>query len=515
MSRLKRFVHTVASSHALILISMFYQLASVPLALHFLSKEQFGLWALMTQIANYMMLVDVGITHAIARQLIDHKDRRDGGTYGSLLQTGWCVLAIQAVVLLVVGISLGSWLERLLRISPEFHADFPVLIRWLCIFQAFVLTTRVLPQILYAHQRYEIVNYASMVEQPICLVVLWTALHAGQGVFSYLWPLGVSLVIDVIILLVSCVRLDLLPHRGAWGRPSWQLFRELFSFGKDAFMSSIGFQLMMASQTLIITRNLGLTVAATWAICTKAYSFLYMVLWRIVDFSIPAFSEMVARGEREQLRSRLRDLVMFIGALVVPAGVVFAVCNQSFVAIWTRGRISWWAGNDVLLAAWLMVNTLAHCHSSFVPATGKIGAMRYVYFLEGAVFVLLAGIGTRWFGISALLAASVICTTSISGSYGVYHTARFCGFSWREVALSWQKPLARELLLVVPIAVLVWWCSRSLPSVVRLPLNGILVGVPAVVVMLRYGIAPSIQVELYRFLPGRIQSAFRRWLAWS
>src|SRR5579862_8781819 len=153
MSRLKRFVHTVASSYALIVASMVYQLGSIPLALHFLSKEEFGLWVLMSQIASYMILVDVGITSAVARLLIDHKDERDGGVYGSLLQTGWCVLSVQALVILVAGFCLSSWLEGALRISPIFHNDFGALLRWLCVFQAILLMTRVFPQILYAHQR--------------------------------------------------------------------------------------------------------------------------------------------------------------------------------------------------------------------------------------------------------------------------------------------------------------------------------------------------------------------------
>ena len=70
MSRLQRFVRTVVSSYALMFLSMLYQLGSIPLALRFLSKEQFGLWVLMTQIAGYLLMVDFGITYAIARLLI-------------------------------------------------------------------------------------------------------------------------------------------------------------------------------------------------------------------------------------------------------------------------------------------------------------------------------------------------------------------------------------------------------------------------------------------------------------
>ncbi|MGD0060333.1 MAG: oligosaccharide flippase family protein [Verrucomicrobiia bacterium] len=515
MSRLTRFVHTVTSGYAQLVASMLYQLASIPLALRFLSREEFGLWVLMTQIAGYLLLVDFGITSAVARLLINCKDQRDGGKYGSMLQTGWLVFVIQALIILFLGIGLSSQLMGALRISPAFHTTFPILIRWLCIFQALILITRVLPQVFYAHQRYDVVNYSAIAQQPVSFVILWISLRAGQGVYSYLWPLGVSWAMDMVILGTSCLRLGLLPRRGAWGRPSWLLFRELFDFGKDSFLVSVGLQLMMASQTFIITRNLGLSAAATWSICTKAYSLIYLLLWRIVDFSIPAFSEMITRGERDQLRRRWRDLTMFVGALAGVAAVVFAVCNQPFVTVWTHGRISWPVRNDVLLAGWIMANTLAHCHCSFVPATGTIGAMRYVYFIEGAVFVVLASLGSQVGGMTAIIAASIICTIGISGLYGIYHTAKYCQFPLREVAVSWQRPMARIVVLLAPVALVAWWLSRTWPPLAVFPFNAAIAGISGGYLLLRYGIPPTLQTDIFRSLPARVQPLFRRWLAWT
>jgi O-antigen/teichoic acid export membrane protein len=494
---------------------MLYQLASIPLALRFLSREEFGLWVLMTQIAGYLLLVDFGITNAVARLLITYKDQRDGGKYGSLLQTGWLVLATQAVIILFVGIGFSPEIERALRISPAFHKDFPILMRWLCVFQALILTTRVTPLVLYAHQRSDMVNYSSIAQQPVSLLILWLSFRAGQGVYSYLWPLAAAWAMEMVILGTSCLRLGLLPRRGAWGRPSWLLFRELFDFGKDAFLVSVGLQLMMASQTFIVTRNLGLSVAATWSICTKAFSLAYTLLWRIVDYSIPPFSEMITRGERDQLRRRWRDLTMFVGALAGVAAVVFAVCNQPFVAVWTHGRISWPVRNDVLLAGWIVTNTLAHGHCTFVVATGTIGPMRYVYFIEGAVFIVLANLGSQVGGMTAIIAASILCTTGISGLYGVYHTAKYCQFPLREVSVSWQRPMAKLVVLLAPVALVVWWLSRTWPPMAIFPFNAAVVGIPGGYLLLRYGIPLSLQADVLRSMPARVQPLFRRWLAWS
>src|ERR1700744_2736549 len=114
MSRVKRFAHSLASGYIMLGTNVLYTLASVPLALHYLSKSEFGLWALTTQISGYIALVDFGMSGAVSRILIDYKDRRENGDYGSVVRTGALVGITQGSLVLVVGTGLsllaGRWL---------------------------------------------------------------------------------------------------------------------------------------------------------------------------------------------------------------------------------------------------------------------------------------------------------------------------------------------------------------------------------------------------------------------
>ena len=46
MSRLKNFTRSLMSSYALLGVNILYTLGAVPLALHYISVAEFGLWAL-------------------------------------------------------------------------------------------------------------------------------------------------------------------------------------------------------------------------------------------------------------------------------------------------------------------------------------------------------------------------------------------------------------------------------------------------------------------------------------
>jgi len=113
-------MHGVASGYAVLVASAVFALVSWPMAMHYLADtRRFGLWGLMANIAAYLNLIDVAMAGSIARLLVDHKDDPGGGTYGSLIKTGWLVLATQAAIILAVGVLAAPLLCNLLKIEPD------------------------------------------------------------------------------------------------------------------------------------------------------------------------------------------------------------------------------------------------------------------------------------------------------------------------------------------------------------------------------------------------------------
>ena len=87
-ARARRFAHALASSYLFLGANVFYTLAATPIALHYLSKTEFGLWALTLQIASYIQWIDLGMWSWVSRILIDHKDYRAEGRYGGAIKSG-------------------------------------------------------------------------------------------------------------------------------------------------------------------------------------------------------------------------------------------------------------------------------------------------------------------------------------------------------------------------------------------------------------------------------------------
>src|SRR6266446_8395300 len=187
MSCFRRVIHSVASSYAVLVANALYSLASLPLAMHYLSGKRLGLWGLMASIGAYLSLIDLGMSGSVGRLLIDHKDEPGRGTYGGLIKTGWAVLATQAAIIFVAGYALAPGLSQVLRIEEEFRTEFISLMRWQTTLLALSFLLRMFSHLLLAHQRIDIINYSQITSLLLNLALLWWFFRAGKGIFSMVW----------------------------------------------------------------------------------------------------------------------------------------------------------------------------------------------------------------------------------------------------------------------------------------------------------------------------------------
>lgn len=405
----------------------------------------------------------------------------------------------------VLGIIVAYPLGHLLDVPANLRRDLTLLISGQSVLLGITFAARIYYQLLIAHQRYDIVNYCNGIMFVFSLFGMWGGFEAGWGIYSLLAVQAVGAVFTVLGTWYACVRLGLLPSRGQWGRASWQEFKGLFSYGRDVFVYTIGMQIIFASQTALLTRLAGLEVAAVWSVCSRIFNLLGMIIWRMHDYAAPALAEMLVQGQKDRLLTRLRDLTLLTTNLSVAGGVMMALCNTSFVQIWTRGRIEWSPGNDWLLLIWLVLVTMMRSHVTLAIAIKHFGRLSYAFLFEGALFIGLNVIIQRGDGIARMLVISILCTAAISLPAVLIRTKNYFRIPWSDLA-AWHQSTWNLTLILLPAAGLLLWATHGLEPIWRLIINASAGGLFGVFALVRFGLGDSLQSDI----AGKLPMPFRR-----
>lgn len=500
MTRSNRFITGLISSYAVIVVNILYTVASVPLALHYLDKEEFGLWALVMQLSGYLILLEFGMTGSVARSLSDHKDNMKDGIYGNILRTGARVFAIQGGMVILLGLATAWCAPSLLDLPARLHQPFMVLMAAQALLSGMKLAMGSIASPLWCHQRLDLSNLAASASLVVTFTVLWLGFHAGWHLYSLVISTAAGSLVGLLITYISCRRLGFYPPRAFRGSYDPHLFRELFHFGSGLFLMNLGSQLASASQVIVISRMLGMESAAVWAIATKIFTLAQQFVSRLLDSSAGGLAEMVVRGESGQLQKRFHDLVSISAVMAVMASATIALTNGTLIEIWTSGQITWAPWNNYLLACVLFCTAVTRCHIGLVGITKQIRGMKFVYLIEGLAFISLSVLLVQCLGISGLLIAALVCNTTITGVYGIKRTASYFGISPALVA-GWVARPFGILLITAGLFAL-----TRIPSVVmskplfQLLTESVILFIVVIPMLWFIGLNSSLRLEIKLFI---------------
>lgn len=501
MNRIGQFATGLGSSWIATFATVIYSILSVPIALRYLSVEEFGLFVLLIQVGAYFTLIEIGVSFASARLLVDYKDSPNAGRYGSVILTGFCVLTLQGLFILVVGILAAPWIIRAVGVPANFTDVAVFLLRWLAITSALSLAFRMFGAVLYANKRLDLIHAITGGNMLFGIAVLAIVLASGGGLPGLVWLFIAQTTTAILLPAFACVNLGLLPKAGHWGALTSERFREVFGFAKDIFLVNVGNQVLEASQLIIVTRSMGLSAAAIWSVSTKLFTLVYQLVSKIEGTAIVFFAEMMVRGETARLASRFRQVYQLTGgfAVVALAGVV--AINQYFIRVWAEPSLAWPVSVSLFMAAFVFINLLTRCGGDFIVHTKNIAAFRYIYFFEAATFVVCALVLSRMLGFYGILAASLICVLLFRSLYTTRRMAHYFDLPASIFWWTWLKRPFLAILILIPFVFGTEWLAGSLPKAwAQLIVATVWIAIPSTVVL------------LFIVLPGDVKSEFRfRW----
>jgi len=459
MSRWQRFIWGAAAGYVSTATNLIYTAVSIPLALHFLPKAEFALWAVILQIFGYLMLLDMGMSSSVSRFLANHKDSMNNGEYGSILRTGRLVFLLQALGVLVLGFACAGFLPSFLAIPKELESKFRILLAGYGLIQACGLALRAETAPLWAHQRIDTTQWVICTNLLAALLFMVIGFWMGLGIYSFLLGSFLGSALSLGLGVYACHYLRVYPERAFRGSFQKILFLRMFTFGRDVFLMQLGGLLCTGSQIILVTKLLGLEAAATFSIATKTLTMGQQIIGRILESAAPGLTELFVRGERARFALRFYQMTAVSLAMAVILGILIMGINREFISIWTNGKVEWTLSGDLFMGAILISTVSSRCFQGAFGMTGDLTRVRYLSLAEG-IFLVIATLALGWRGgITGVLGIVLLSNILISLTGAGLQVARTIPgrLFWQSIV--WLL-LAPYLLGVVTC----WWAGSFFVS---------------------------------------------------
>jgi O-antigen/teichoic acid export membrane protein len=379
----------------------------VPVVLHYLGAERYGVFATITAIAGLVGWADLGLGNGLISEVAVAQGRDDSDSTARAVSTAFFALLGLAVVLAAGFAAVYPFVpwESIFNVSGDAASGVGAAAAAFAVGVFLALPLGV-------------VQRAEVGMQEMFVANVWQAMGRLLGLAGIILAVAVGASLPYLVLALAVAPalalagngVDLFFRRRPWLRPSLKRVERdvagaLLRIGSLFFVLQIAIAVAYESDALVLTQILGPTAVTTYSVTMR----VFLVVPALANFVLaplwPAYGEAISRGDVHWVRQTLRRAIRGGLLLTVPGAAVLALVARPFIAAWAGVESPY-----LLICAaaiWVIVMTLGAVIAAFLNGARVIRAQ-----IVAAVTMMIANLGlsivfTHWLGVSGVIWGSI------------------------------------------------------------------------------------------------------------
>ena len=395
LERYRRAGITASTSFLSKALTIVIGVVSVPLTVHYLGAERYGVWLTISSLLTWLALTDFGIAgNALVNVIAEANGRDDRQTAREYTASAfWALLAVSATIglLLALGFHAIPW-RTVFRVSSDVsneELNFACGLT-LCVFVVNLPLT-MLNSIYGAYQDGFVSDAWSMASNVLALAGLIVVSRFRGGL-----PALIVLTFASRALVGILNAIYLFAFRYPWLRPApaavhWTHINRLFSLGGQYMVAQLASLGIYQSQPFMITQLLGPSQVVIFVVAYKIIALPVDLAYLATAPFVSACAEAKARGDWKWISGAYRNASLACIAVGIPItfGIAFAAKILARLLAGPQAVPDW--SVVVWLAAYTLVGSSLMMAGQVLSGLERVGTL--------AISLSLAAIGTIVLGI--------------------------------------------------------------------------------------------------------------------
>ncbi|MHB8780411.1 MAG: lipopolysaccharide biosynthesis protein [Candidatus Geothermincolia bacterium] len=414
------------SQYGTYLVLLVTSIVTIPVYLHFMGQNAYGLFISLTSLISYFSVMDAGIGLTAPKYVAEYNAKDDQERLNSMLSTFllmYCGLFCLAVI---GGLALGPVLNSLFKIPEELQRLAPIALAILSMNFGLTLLCGLFLSLYSGMRQVHLQNLFRIAQLLITAIVSIVVVALDGGLIGLSISMATVMAAQLLVLIIAArrsfpnVRINL-------GQASWSTFREIALPTLHYFIMQIVALVVLSTDNIVIGAFVGVGAVAPYSIAFRFCSYGSSLIWIGSDVLYPFISHWDASGHKEMLKLNHRRLMRFTVFVSILVGLFAAFLGRSIINAWVGPEN--FAGRTVLyLLGFLLVSSsIVHVSSVVLAGIGQHAAIAYMGMAEAALNLGLSLLLVRHYGIVGVALGTVIAGSATNLWFAPYWACRTLG----------------------------------------------------------------------------------------
>ncbi|MEO0061551.1 MAG: hypothetical protein RLZZ08_111 [Pseudomonadota bacterium] len=392
-------------------VSVATALISVPLTLHYLGPERYGMWMVMSSLMAMLTFADLGIGNGLLNSVAAAHGRDDEPAIRRAISSGMSALALVAVVILgglAVVYPLVAW-HRLFNVQTALaRAEAGPAIATFLICFALAIPAGVVQRVQMALQRGFLSSAWQCAGSVLSLagVVMAIAGKAGLPVLVLAFAGGPLLAnIANSLVFFTAQQPGIAPHPRA---ATMGAAREVMRTGALFLVLQVAAAVTYNAHNVLIAQILGPETVAQFAVPERMFSMITMLASMALAPLWPAYREAIVRRDMDWMKRTLRrsiiTAVLFAAALSIP----LVALAPWILRWWVNGAVQAPFALIAGLGLWKIIEAAGLALAMFLNGAHVVKPQVIAASATAIVGITLEIVFLQWLGIAGSVWATII-----------------------------------------------------------------------------------------------------------
>lgn len=390
-------------------VSAAYMLILVPVAVHYLGDEQYGLWMTVLALTGYIGLADLGLSSSFVTYIARFVAVRSYDQATRVVHFGLLFYAALSIVLFGVTLLVYPYLFDILHIpAGELITTRNALFLVLAVF-ALTSASGVLSNALASIQRTDLVNLVTAMSLVVKLAGALMVLHLGFGLLGLL-AADLCVTATTIPILILLTRRHM-PFLGLkWKGYDHDLMKKLLGFGASMQVTRLADIVLGNFDKLLLTRFLGFSMVSMYDFGAKPAGRLRVFPASAILSLVAAVSALDAQGNEARIRAALVRSTRYLAIVSAPLFGFCIVFAEPLMHAWLGPGKETAAMTLRLLSIGFFVSSVVSAPAAIAVGRGQPQYQMWAMLVQAVLNILLSTILILTFGFFGAVAGTTIAT---------------------------------------------------------------------------------------------------------
>lgn len=364
-------------------VAMAASFLAIPLMIHYLGQEQFGVWSTLLTVMSWIVFFDLGIGNGLRNKVAESLAKNERLEAGRYIASGYTLIGLIAAALWVL-VTAGSYFvpwqivfntqaipESTLRDTVQIATFFIVLNFWVGLIAA----------LLGAVQRSSLIALGQLVSNLLVLALVFALTKTTNTSISHLALVyGLSLVTANVLLSLWFYRSN--PELRPRPYLDKRHVRPLLSVGLQFFTIQLAVLIIFTTDKMLITQLFGPQYVTQYEVVFKLFSVITFAHGLV---SVPlwsAYTDAYHRNDFMWIKQMLKKQFLIFGGVVL-AVVVMALLAKDLITLWI-GDFEVSLPLVIAMGLFVLISTWNNIFGSILGGIGKIRL--------GAIYTIFTGV---------------------------------------------------------------------------------------------------------------------------